>query len=134
MVHEEPKEKGSPRKMLSHYLRFGTRFNDVGEPLVMTCVFNCLKYYASNPKVFQDRLLRYARTIECAPDAHLVFEHLWVRKTKDGFALVPRAEYAVDPVAGTIEETVLAADDASVQPRHISHEAARPGSYAPLGS
>lgn len=134
MVHCEKREAPHERTLLSHFGRFGSRFNDVGESLVLTCVFNSLKYYASNRAIFVERLLRYARTLPCPADSRLVFEHDLVQKTATGFALVPTSEYLVDPAAGTIEERVLEAGAArlAAQPAQVAHEGVRPGSYAPM--
>jgi hypothetical protein len=135
MIHEES-VKDKERKLISDYETLGGRFNDVGEPLVLTCVFNSLKYYASNRDVFKERLVRYARTLPVANGSRLVFEYLSIQKTETGFTYVPLSEYTVDPVGWSIEETILSKDAPGLATHgdQVAHEGVRPGSYVPLRS
>jgi len=136
-VYSQPRA-GGERTLISRYgWRAGSlRFSHVGESITLTCLFTTLKYYPSNHGLFTERLLRYARTIPCPDDCVLVFEYIFIDKTETSFDFVPVAEYVVDPAAGTVVEHVLN-KQVSVHAAHAAsplHEAARPGSYAPLHS
>jgi hypothetical protein len=110
------------------------RYNHVAESIVLTTLFTTLKYYPSNNQLFQDRLLRYARTVKRSPDSLLDFDYVTIRKGQDQFEFVTVATYTVDPQAGTISESVF---DSSFSVRATLagspvHEGVRPGSYVPL--
>jgi hypothetical protein len=123
------------RTLVSRYGWGGpARFNHVGESIAITTIFTTLKYYPNNPALFEERLLRYARTFACPADALVVFEYVCIRKTSARFEFVPAAEYVVDPRSGKISERLLT-EDAPVRSAHAAssvHEATRPGSYAPV--
>ena len=122
------------RRQISDFAGRGwSRFAQVAECIVITSVFTTLKYFPSNGALFQQKLLRYARTIPHAPNTTLVFEWVHMRAGADGFAHVPVAEFSVDGAHARVTETTLS-DHVSV--RAIAgaspvHEGARPGSYAP---
>jgi hypothetical protein len=110
------------------------RYGHVAEAIAVTSLFTTLKYYPSNDALFVERVLRYARTVPCAPGETLAFEYVAVEKAHDQFEYVPAAEFAVDVAAGTVEERTLRDD---LRPRgghEVSpvSEAIRPGTYAPL--
>jgi hypothetical protein len=127
---------GGARTLISRYgWRAGSiRFSHVGESITLTCLFTTLKYYPSNHDLFTQRLLRYARTVPQPADTILVFEYIGIQKTKTEFRFLTVAEYEVDTAAGKVTEQMLN-DQVSVYAAHEAsplHEAARPGSYAPL--
>lgn len=127
---------GGERTLISRYgWRAGSlRFSHVGESITLTCLFTTLKYYPSNHGLFTERLLRYARTLPRPADAVLIFEYIGIAKTQNEFNFLTVAEYLVDPDAGTVTERMLN-NQVSVYAAHDAsplHEAARPGSYAPL--
>ena len=132
-IHEQ--EKGGARRLVS---RWGSalRYRQVAESIAVTSVFTTLKYYPSNPQLFRDRLMRYARTVPCAPDSILVFEYVSVTVRDRCFEFVPVVEYTVDPRRGTVSERALDPSIAADAPAAASpiHEAVRPGTYAPLRS
>jgi hypothetical protein len=110
------------------------RYNHVGEFVCFASLFTTLKYYPSNRRLFEERLLRYARTIPTPPGGRLVFEYFSIKKTPGCFDFLPVREFLVDPASGCVDEKVVeasvdvcAADEASPV-----HEGDRPGSYAPL--
>jgi hypothetical protein len=130
-IWREPRD-GGPRELAG---RPGSwpRFNHVGEMICITSLFTTLKYYPSNDALFQERVLRYARTLPREAGDRFVFEYVSVVKRESHFDWVPVAEYQVDVESGTVTERVL---DASFSPRapHAAspvHEGAVPGSYAP---
>ena len=126
-----------PRRLVSRYgARDRTsyfRYDHVGESICVTSIFTALKYYPSRPTIFQERLLRYARTIPCPKDALLVFEYVSILRGKTAFTFQPVREYRVDPRRGSIAEGVLdsAISVVVAAPLSPAHEATAPGSYAP---
>jgi uncharacterized membrane protein YphA (DoxX/SURF4 family) len=113
----------------------GFRFDHVVESITLACIFTTLKYYPNNKALFDERLLRYAKTFECQSHDLLLFEYVSLKKESDRFVFTPVAEYVVDLRAMTVKEHVL---DTSVSPRaaHVVspvHEGHRPGTYAPSG-
>jgi hypothetical protein len=123
------------RRLISEFHRTGPfRFSQVAECIALTSVFTTLKYYPTNRALFEERLLRYARTIPAGSGSLLVFEWVKIEPRSDHFDYLPAAEFAVDVARKSITETAL---DASISVREIPgvspvHEGARPGSYAPL--
>lgn len=111
------------------------RFSQVAECIALTSVFTTLKYFPSNGKLFEDKLVRYARTIPRQSTEPLIFEWVHVLAESKAFAYVPVAEFVVDPERGSVHESTLS-NHFSVRAGSRSsplHEGARPGSYAPLG-
>lgn len=133
-IHRQDRVTGG-RVLLSRYgLSGGLRFSHVAESITVTCVFTTLKYYASNTALFEQRLLRYARTLPCDRDDLLVFEYVSLVKRPSRFEFVPLAEYTVDLSDNSIRRTVLSTE-LSVHAAHAGsplHEGATPGSYVPL--
>lgn len=130
--------KGGARHL---YSRFGAfdwksrlRYIHVGEFVCLTSVFTTLKYYPSDAQIFQERLLRYARTIPCASDERLIFEYVDIQKDGGRFEFVESREFTVDPRAGTIQERFLKEGTSAGDARRFVklHEARRPGTYAPV--
>lgn len=127
-------KSGGARRLLSDY---GSapfkRFSHVCEMIAITSVFTTLKYYPSNSSLFNERLLRYARTLPISPIEELVFEYQSIRKGNAGFTFVPVTEFIVDPRADKVTERVIdAATSVRAVPGHSPvQEGARPGSYAP---
>jgi hypothetical protein len=136
-IHHATRGDRSPRKLLSNWgWRNGLRYAQVAEAITVTTLFTTLKYYPSNDALFRDRLLRYARTVPSEPDELLVFEYVGIAKSDEHWEYIPAVEFVVDVPAGGIDEHVL---DSRIAPRvpHAhspTHEAARPGSYAPVRS
>lgn len=133
-IYREPRA-GGPRTLVSRYgWKGGLRYNHVAESIAVSTVFTTLRYYPSGSGAFQERLLRYARTVPCGPQERLLFEYVRIVKERDRFAFVPVREYAVDVAAGTVEEKVLDESFSVKKPHEASpaFEGARPGSYVPL--
>jgi len=129
-VHVEP-ANGS--RMLVGRLGTWPRFNHVGEMICLTSLFTTLKYYPSDVAIFNERLLRYARTIARPVSGTVVFEYVSVVKRPTRFDWVPVAEYRVDVSAGTVVERMLQ-EDFSTRAAHAAspvHAGTVPGSYVP---
>jgi hypothetical protein len=122
------------RRLISEFHRTGpSRFSQVAECIALTSVFTTLKYYPSNRALFEERLLRYARTIPRDPASQLVFEWIKVEPRTNRFDYVPAAEFVIDAAMTSVTEAVL---EPSISVREVPgvspvHEGARPGSYAP---
>lgn len=132
-VQTEPAGGGARVAVSDYRNALFHRFAHVCEVITITSVFTTLKYYPGNTALFQERLLRYARTLPCSPTDVLVFGYKSIRKNAKGFAQTTVAEFAVDPRRGTIAEKTV---DPSSSVRSIAdhspvYEAIRPGSYAP---
>jgi hypothetical protein len=108
------------------------RFWHVGEFVCLASLFTTLKYYPSNRSLFEERLLRYARTVPCPSGCLVLFEYRSIRKLDDGFEFLPVVEYVVDPHQGTVEEKPLDERFSFQSDLSPVHEARSPGTYAPL--
>lgn len=125
--------EGSEVAISDYRTRPFARFSHVGEMITLTSLFTTLKYYPNDRALFEERLLRYARTLLCPAGRVLVFEYVSVRKGDLGFELVPVLEFVVDPRAGGV---IQCTPDGAAAARITAegspiHEAARPGTYAP---
>jgi hypothetical protein len=132
-IYTERRADGA-RVLLSRYGSWrALRYAHVAESIVVTTIFTTLKYYASNPALFETRLRRYARTVPCPSDCVLVFQYVVVRKTPTAFAHLPVLEYIVEPTTGSIQVHELESgfDPRAPAPQSVVHEGAVPGSYAP---
>ena len=109
------------------------RYCHVGESIVVTTVFTTLKYYRSNPALFEERLTRYARSVPCPAEDVLVFEYVTVRKDSGRYEHTTTVEYIFDPETSQIT-TVFLEPSFDVHAAHYAstvHEGMTPGSYAP---
>lgn len=109
------------------------RFYHVGEMICITSLFTTLKYYPGNDAIFQERILRYARTVEHEPGETIVFEYVSVVKQPARFDWLPMGEFVADTAAGTVTERWF---NEALSPRaaHANsplHAGVVPGSYAP---
>lgn len=112
------------------------RYWHVCEFVCLASVFTTLKYFRSKPELFQDRLVRYARTIPVESGEQVVFEYVSVQKEPERFAFVPVAEFTVDPAARKVEERTLSdiVDIRAAHPVSPVREGIRPGSYTPAAT
>ena len=123
------------RALLNSYgLKGSRRYNEVAESITLTTLFTTLKYYPSNWRLFSERLLRYARTVQPVPRTDLIFEYVSIRRGAARFEMVPVAEYRVTADTANVEEHLLVpyAAPRMAAPLSPVHEGQRPGSYAPL--
>jgi hypothetical protein len=108
------------------------RFWHVGEFITLASLFTTLKYYPSNPDLFKERILRYARTIPGAKGSLVIFEYMSIQKDAQ-FHFALAAEFIVDVERNRMDEKTLI-KDFSVRAAHAVSPvfgAAKPGSYAP---
>jgi hypothetical protein len=125
------------RTLLSRWgWRHGLRYAHVGEAIAVTSVFTTLRYFPGRPQLFDERLLRYARTLPDAETSRFIFEIVGVIKEVDRFEYVPLSEFVVVPRTGAVSETLLS-DRGSIHAPHGAspvHEGTRPGSYSPAAT
>lgn len=127
-------ETSGGRRLISRYGSLGAwRYSHVAESIAVTTVFTTLKYYASNPTLFEARLVRYARTVPVTDGATLVFEYVSIRKEGGRFRDVPVATYTVSPGDWSVTSRTLvtAFSVHAADPASPVHEGVTPGSYAP---
>jgi len=127
---------GARRPLLGPGAPRGLRYRHVGEYICLVSIFTTLKYYPGNDRLFEERLVRYARTLPRNAGEALVFEYVALRKEQDRFVERSVTEIEVDPDAAIVVERTL---DPALSPRAATvvspiHEAARPGTYAPVRS
>jgi len=136
MIYEKNKATGEKRLLSTYGWPLWSRFSHVGECICITSLFTTLKYYCSNKDLFEERILRYSRTLPCAEGSVIEFEYSRVIKDKGTFVFKPIAFYTVDLApdgSGTVVETIED-ESYSTTAAHVSspvHEGATPGSYAP---
>ena len=134
LIHHQPRE-GGERTLISRYGHSGgVRYANVAESITVTCLFTTLKYYPSNSDLFQQRLLRYAKTAPHPDDSVLIFEYVSITKAESAFEYTTVAEYEVDIRSETVNERIIS-EDVSVHAADKTSpvfEGGKPGSYAPL--
>jgi hypothetical protein len=133
-VYRAPRVSPETLTSLSDYDRPRGRFRHVGECIALTSLFTTLKYYPSNNAIFQERVLRYSRTIPHGAHEVVVFRYFSLRKGAECFESVLAAEFVVDVAAATVEERALTTDVSVRRASNSSplHEGRRPGSYVAL--
>jgi hypothetical protein len=133
----QKKEATSERILLSQYgLPLLSRFSHVAESITITSLFTTLKYYCSNKLLFEERILRYARTLNCSPDAVLEFEYIRILKEDNRFVFRTIALYVVNPVTNQVTEVIENGEYSTTKAHEASpvHEGSIPGSYAPAST
>jgi hypothetical protein len=143
LIHEEASGPVPTRRLISAYpgtvaagivrVPWRNRFAHVAESIAITTIFTTLRYYPRDRLLFEDRLLRYARTVPCRLGARLVFEYRAITKERGTFRHVSVSEFTVDLVIGTIVERPVAGASTMRQPGEFSpvFEGLRPGTYLP---
>ncbi|MGE0494545.1 MAG: hypothetical protein AB7S38_35375 [Vulcanimicrobiota bacterium] len=101
------------------------RYLHVAESIALTSVFTAQKYH---PRLFEEKLVRYARTVPCPAGGRVLFAHYTIDYSGQKFEFVHRADYTVEPVSGSVEATGEGATKAEVSPVRPS---VRPGTYLP---
>lgn len=101
----------------------GVRFMHVAEFICLASIFTTLKYYPDNVEMFERRLLRYVRTLPLREGERAVFTYISIQSPAHGaFRYVPVAEFLCDPVAASVQESVL---DSTIDLR-------KPAVYSPV--
>jgi len=124
----------------TEYTRFGRvtresglRYIHVSEFVCFASIFTTLKYFPGQPALFRERLLRYARTIPCAPGGAVRFEYFAITPTTGQFEFIHSVDFLVDPWGDAVTEVVhdCSRDLRSAHDGSPVKEGLRPGSYAP---
>lgn len=126
--------KDGSRRSISDFRPFKSwRFGHVAECITVTTLFSALKYFPSQPHIFEQRLKRYGNTLDLHPGETLVFEYISIQKDENAYRYPKVSEFHLDPVSGTIEEKTLDPNFCVRSKAKASPvmEAAKAGSYAP---
>jgi hypothetical protein len=110
------------------------RYLHVGEFVCLASLFTTLKYYPSNRSLFEERLMRYAKTIPCPAGSRIVFEYVSIKKAPRCFEYVPVVEYVVDLDSLRIAENMFDPNYSFRVETSPVHEARSPGTYAPANA
>lgn len=112
--------------------RQGFRYAHAGEFVALCTTFTTLKYFPDRASLFEERLVRYARTVDAAPGSTILFTFVALRRA-ESFEEVPAAEFLCDPVSGKVTERTLASGFDIRAATEFSKivRAGAPGSYAP---
>ncbi len=126
------KSSESQRVLISDFHASGfNRFRYVCESIALTSLFTTRKYYPDNHSLFNEKLVRYARTLP--QDGSLFeFDYMSILKARDCFQYVTSMRFIVDAQLGSVTEEILVEVDTKAPNLHSPvHAAAKPGSYAP---
>ena len=83
------------------------RFLQVTESITIACIFNSLKYFKSQPQIFNDKLLRYAATFPKTHSEIVRFTYISIVKIDDAFQYIPSERYEVDVENALVINTSL---------------------------
>lgn len=114
-------------------LPLGLRFAHAGEFVALCTTFTALKYFPDNFALFEERALRYARTIPLPLGKRVVLVYTAIDASAAGFAYTEIARFVADPGRQAITEHLLAPgrDPRTAAAASSITYAAKPGSYAP---
>lgn len=112
------------------------RFLHVTESIAIVSVFTTLKYFPSKPRLFEEKLVRYAKSVAAevsSPCRGLEFEYISICKTRDKWEFRPVLRFFVDLTRGQVVRQVLDPEFNPRQPALFSpvRESLRPGSFEP---
>jgi hypothetical protein len=112
------------------------RFLHVTESIAIVSVFTTLKYFPSKPRLFEEKLVRYAKSVAAevsSPCRGLEFEYISICKTRDKWEFRPVLRFFVDLTTGQIVRQVLDPEFNAGQPALYSpvRESLRPGGFEP---
>lgn len=99
-----------------------TRFLLVTESISLTTVFTTLRYFPSQPQIFRERLLKYARSLQefCEDLSAAEFEFVSIRKGSSSYEFLPIVRYRVDLVTELVEEQKVIEDSEVSKPADFS--------------
>ena len=116
-------------------LWFKLRYLHVGESVAIAAMFNTQKHFASQPEIFNRRLLRYSRGLPAAQGV-LKFEYVLIVKAGDRMEYRSLVSYYVDRVTESVREERHVADLSPASKARFSpiREAVGFGTYVRKGS
>ncbi|MFN8608116.1 MAG: hypothetical protein U0931_11335 [Vulcanimicrobiota bacterium] len=108
------------------------RFWHVTESIASVSVFTTLKYFPSNRKLFEDKLIRYSQSLQL-PARRLRYEYVSIHKLPDRFIFVHVGNFRVDLDQLSVSEEKLRPDFDFTAPSKFSpvRESAEVGSFTP---
>lgn len=115
------------------------RFLHVAESIALVSVFTTLKYFPSRPELFEDRLLRYARSLASSlphGTSRMEFEYVAILKQPGAWSFHPAFSCLVDLDTRKVSRKVIDSDFDPSRPAPFSpvRESRRPGSLEPLAA
>lgn len=132
LIYRAPIRNATQRVLLSDWENWCClRYRHVAESITVTTLFTTLKYYPSNPALFEERLLRYTRTLPCSDGEVLIFEYVRILKTKERYEFQSVEEFIVDPKKNSVDRIKKVRDfeiHAKTKNSPV-YEAVQPGSY-----
>lgn len=113
------------------------RFLHVCESIALVSVFTTLKYFPSKPELFEERLIRYAKSVVADLDSacdRLEFEYVAVQKAEGCWKFRPVLRYFVDLQDEQVTSEVLEPGFDPAKPALFSpvRESSRPGTFEPV--
>jgi len=112
------------------------RFLHVTESIANVSVFTTLKYFPSKSRLFEEKLVRYAKSVAAELSSScrgLDFEYISICKTQDKWEFRPVLRFFVDLTKGQVVRQVLDPEFNPAQPALFSpvRESLQPGSFEP---
>jgi hypothetical protein len=112
----------------SGFHSFWTKFRylHVMESIVLTTIFNSLRYFHNNPKLFNERLLRYSKTLPNHSDKIITYDYMLIEKTSTNFNYTHLKSFIVDTKKDTINtmeigQSELISKSSTYSPVHITN-------------
>lgn len=133
---EDPEEAILDEKVLSlnHWENplLKLRFWHVTESIASVSVFTTLKYFPSNRKMFDDKLIRYSQSLQLKA-RRLRYEYISIHKLPDRFVFVHVGNFRVNLDTNEVIEEKLRPDFDFTAPSKFSpvRESANVGSFTP---
>lgn len=110
------------------------RFLHVVESIALVSVFNTLKYFPSKPELFEERLIRYAKSIAASfksPIQKMEFEYVIVKKMAGHFSFLPVMNIDIDLYQNQVSSKIINSEFDPYKPALFSpvRECVSAGSY-----
>lgn len=83
------------------------RFLSVTESITITSIFSTLKYFKSKRALFEEKLLRYAKTLQTDKESLLMFQYVSIQKIDNNFEYIPVTNFSVDVNKNSIIEQII---------------------------
>jgi len=110
------------------------RFLHVVESIALVSIFNTLKYFPSKPQLFEERLIRYAKSVAASfesPIQKMEFEYVLVKKLAGYFLFKPVMNIIVDLCRNKVSSKIIDLEFDPYKPALLSpvRESVSVGSY-----
>ena len=107
---------------------FSTKFRylHVMESIVITTIFNSLRYFHNNLKLFNERLLNYSKTLPNHLDNIITYDYMLIEKSSTNFNYTHLKSFIVDTEKESINSIEMRKSDlisksSTYSPIHITH-------------